>query len=75
MPAALGSDPLLIERYQGQGQIAIIAPEDLLFGLGRLFASRATLSGIEASAFRTAAEAWVWLECAGERAKEAASDA
>lgn len=43
------------------GRIAMVAPEDLLFGLSRVFSAHGEREGLEAAVFRTHDEAWSWL--------------
>ncbi|MEM7404737.1 MAG: hypothetical protein AAF458_05555 [Pseudomonadota bacterium] len=44
------------------GRLAMVAPQDLLFGLARVFSGYGESSGLEAAVFRTPEEAWIWLE-------------
>lgn len=43
------------------GRVALAAPDDLLFGLSRVFSARASIAGLEAVAYRTPEAAWEWL--------------
>ncbi len=50
------------------GKTAIVAPEDLVYGLGRMFQSLSEMNKVpfEVRIFRTMAEAEDWLEDKGE---------
>ena len=43
------------------GRIAIVAPEDFLYGLSRVFSAWADPNKLDTSVFRSHAEAWAWL--------------
>jgi SpoIIAA-like len=49
----------------GLGRVAVVASQDLTYGLARAYSAYAEQDGLEAGAFRTEREARDWLGCAG----------
>ena len=64
-----GTDELVmvIQYFAAQcpplsGRIAVVAPEDLLYGLSRVFSAHGADWGLQASVFRDQAAASEWIE-------------
>lgn len=43
------------------GRVALVAPEDLLFGLSRIFSARGSNAGLTGHVVREEDEAWEWI--------------
>jgi hypothetical protein len=51
-----------MQLYNPGVRRAIVAPSDLMFGMGRMYATHAEREGQDVRVFRTLAEAEAWLE-------------